>query len=241
MEMRVVHETIADHINELHAGIEGKLKTCVKDAIQIGRLLVEQKAKLDHGEFLPWIMANCDFSDRTARNYMRVHQHRDKTESVSDLQEAYRKVEQIEAAEKQREKAKQTERIETFKDTGQKPETWTRSDDYEVKKRQDREERAKRINETFEAKEQKPNVSADDLRNAAAETRELKMRLGEHAHLSLDSFADDLSQAGMFLAIEKYVNGFADVSGQLEAVHNLIKKLKTIASDLQRRSVEVST
>lgn len=60
-------------------------------AIRIGELLHEQKEALPHGQFTPWIEAHLPFSPRTARNYMRVFEHRErlKTESVSVLTDAY--------------------------------------------------------------------------------------------------------------------------------------------------------
>ena len=33
----------------------------VEHAIRCGELLAEQKARLNHGEFKPWIETNCDF------------------------------------------------------------------------------------------------------------------------------------------------------------------------------------
>lgn len=41
-------------------------------AEQIGALLIEAKKKIDHGEWLNWLLENVTFGERTARNYMRV-------------------------------------------------------------------------------------------------------------------------------------------------------------------------
>jgi len=40
--------------------------------IEIGRRLVEAKEMLEHGEWLPWLERETEFSERTAQNYMRV-------------------------------------------------------------------------------------------------------------------------------------------------------------------------
>ena len=48
----------------------------MEKAIELGGLLAEQKETLSHGEFTPWIEANLPFTDRTARNYMRLHDGR---------------------------------------------------------------------------------------------------------------------------------------------------------------------
>lgn len=40
--------------------------------IEIGRRLVEAKDMLEHGEWLPWLERETEFSDRSAQNYMKV-------------------------------------------------------------------------------------------------------------------------------------------------------------------------
>lgn len=79
-------------ITALHNEIGGYLKMTLEKAIQIGELLMEQKDSMEHGEFTAWVNANLPFTDRTARNYMRLYKERDKlkTETVSDLTEGYR-------------------------------------------------------------------------------------------------------------------------------------------------------
>ena len=84
--------TRTQEIVSLHQEIMGHLKQSLEKAIKIGQLLMEQKESLKHGEFTPWLEGNIPFTDRTARNYMRLFRERDriKTESVSDLGDAYR-------------------------------------------------------------------------------------------------------------------------------------------------------
>ncbi len=79
-------------INELHNQIGGYLRMSLDSAIHIGELLTDQKESMAHGEFTTWIDTNLPFTDRTARNYMRLYQGRDKlkTESVSVLTEGYK-------------------------------------------------------------------------------------------------------------------------------------------------------
>ena len=88
--VKALGKTVEQEIINLHNGILSAMCRSVADAIEIGRLLMEQKATLDHGEFLPWIERKLPFNVRTAQNYMAVFRHRDKCESVSYLQEAYR-------------------------------------------------------------------------------------------------------------------------------------------------------
>jgi hypothetical protein len=58
----------------------------LEKAIRIGELLVTQKAECGHGNWLPWIKANLDFSEQTTsrigegvlhvvKNTMRVGAH----------------------------------------------------------------------------------------------------------------------------------------------------------------------
>jgi hypothetical protein len=44
----------------------------VAHAIRVGELLQQAKDSLAHGEFGAWLAANVEFSDRTARGYMRL-------------------------------------------------------------------------------------------------------------------------------------------------------------------------
>ena len=81
-----------DEIITLHNEIDGQCRVILQKAVRIGELLTEQKAKLPHGEFTPWIETNLPFTVRTAQNYMKVYRERDtlKSENVSLLTEGYR-------------------------------------------------------------------------------------------------------------------------------------------------------
>jgi hypothetical protein len=62
----------------------------VKNAIEIGRLLTDQKASLAHGEWIPWIESNLVFGRSQAANYMRAYRERDtlNVHPVAHLKEA---------------------------------------------------------------------------------------------------------------------------------------------------------
>jgi hypothetical protein len=81
-----------EEIRTLHFQIVGLARTSLEKAIRVGELLTEIKSQLNHGEWLPWIKTNLPFTDRTARNYIRLHENRDrlKLETVSDLTTAYK-------------------------------------------------------------------------------------------------------------------------------------------------------
>ena len=70
-------DPIAAKILELHEGIFLKLKRSVGDALLIGELLEKKKREVKHGNFQNWIRDNLPgFTDRTARNYQRLYEHR---------------------------------------------------------------------------------------------------------------------------------------------------------------------
>lgn len=47
-------------------------KTAGEQAWECGRLLIEAKKGVKHGEWLPWIKKNLTFGERQARNYMSI-------------------------------------------------------------------------------------------------------------------------------------------------------------------------
>ncbi len=58
-------------------GVEWKelgaaLTSSIERAVRIGGILVQVKATLKHGEFVPWVEKNCSFKRRHASNFMRL-------------------------------------------------------------------------------------------------------------------------------------------------------------------------
>jgi hypothetical protein len=215
------------------------MKQALNYALEAGELLIQQKEQIGHGNFLVWLKANVPFSDRTARRYIRLCEYSDKLASVSDLQEAYRQVETLEAQEKKRKEQENKEKILAFKKTGEKPSTWDRSTDYQLKKQDDEEAYQRRKEEAFKPKEySNPRITQEEINEALNITDRLSKQLDQDHRLNLSSYADNLTQQKMFGEIEHYINSFKTVSSQLEATHNLIKKIKLIANDLQRHTYE---
>jgi len=87
-------KVVVERITKLHKEIMTMYRRTVENAIEIGRMLTQQKAKIGYGKWLPWVTKNLPFTDRTASNYMRLYKHRKKIKSAkfSDLQSAYRMV-----------------------------------------------------------------------------------------------------------------------------------------------------
>lgn len=88
--MNKLDTTTAQKINALHNDIESLLNQGINKAIEIGELLTAKKTELPHGEFGKWITDNLIFSDRTARNYMRLFENKDKALTAGNISEAYK-------------------------------------------------------------------------------------------------------------------------------------------------------
>ena len=90
--MNKIETNYTKQIIKLHEQVQANLKRTLEDAIRIGELLNLKKQELGHGNFGDWIKSSLPFTDRTARNYIKVYskQNELKMESVSDLQGAYK-------------------------------------------------------------------------------------------------------------------------------------------------------
>jgi Protein of unknown function (DUF3102) len=81
---------LAATINEHLEAAEAATRRGLEHAIAVGALLIEAKELVAHGEWLPWLQANCRVSERSAQVYMRLARNRHKldalkNESIADL------------------------------------------------------------------------------------------------------------------------------------------------------------
>jgi hypothetical protein len=80
---------LAARIRAEHEAASGALKSSVGHAITAGELLIEAKALVKHGQWLPWLQNHCAISERTAQLYMRCARSRKEieanTQCVADL------------------------------------------------------------------------------------------------------------------------------------------------------------
>jgi hypothetical protein len=68
---------LAAEINTEHAAVTAATQSGLGHAVRAGELLVEVKRGLKHGQWGPWLAANCPkISARTARAYMQVASNR---------------------------------------------------------------------------------------------------------------------------------------------------------------------
>lgn len=65
-------DDLAEAINAEHRRAQEAMQSSLAHALRCGELLNQAKSQLKHGDWLPWLASNCEFSDRTARAYMRV-------------------------------------------------------------------------------------------------------------------------------------------------------------------------
>ncbi|MGH8538378.1 MAG: DUF3102 domain-containing protein [Gammaproteobacteria bacterium] len=63
---------LAAQINEAHRRASDAARTAVEHALTAGRLLIQAKARTQHGGWLPWLKEHCEVSERTAQAYMRL-------------------------------------------------------------------------------------------------------------------------------------------------------------------------
>jgi hypothetical protein len=68
---------LAQAIDQEHQAAQRAAQTFLKQAIECGRLLIEAKAALPHGAWLPWLEANVSFGARQAQKYIRLADHAD--------------------------------------------------------------------------------------------------------------------------------------------------------------------
>lgn len=74
---------LAEEIRHEHQLAVDGMGYVLQHAIRIGELLVMAKGKCEHGEWMAWQENNCDFSIRTADNYMHVYNRQSELASNS--------------------------------------------------------------------------------------------------------------------------------------------------------------
>jgi hypothetical protein len=76
-------------INDAHEKVKQALQRGAEHAIEAGRLLLQAKPTVRHGNWLEWVGTNCRFAERTAQLYMRLAEERPlleaKTQRIADL------------------------------------------------------------------------------------------------------------------------------------------------------------
>jgi hypothetical protein len=71
-------------INSAHRQAFGNAKKAMEYAAECGRLLLEAKELVEHGEWLPWLEANTEVGERQSQRYMRLAQNWESIEGKND-------------------------------------------------------------------------------------------------------------------------------------------------------------
>lgn len=241
-------DTAAQELNRLHQGIEANLQQTVQDAIRAGEILSHVKAQKSHGEFLPWLKANCSFSPDTAERYRKLHAHHNKIRSVRNLQEAYKQVETIEKQEKQSEYKRAMSRVKEYRRTGVKPDGWRRGTDDKLV--EEEEERDRRINDARlraqRAEEQRQEQQENRRENTermrvesewfGSVVDEINSKQDKRATFKERIRISDTGRDDAFIdALMDYLEELDDDNRRIEACYNIIKVAKGIAVELQSK------
>jgi hypothetical protein len=80
---------LAARIKSWDQAVKDALKGAVAHAMVAGDLLIEAKAQVPHGQWLPWLQDHCQVTERMAQRYMRLARNRAtieaKPDTMSDL------------------------------------------------------------------------------------------------------------------------------------------------------------
>lgn len=76
-------------VNHEHQLAKQSAELAVQHAVRCGQLLADVKAALRHGEFGPWIEANCEFKYSTAVRYMKAAKQISTAVEISSLRHLF--------------------------------------------------------------------------------------------------------------------------------------------------------
>src|SRR5262245_6190622 len=74
-------QTLATKIRSEYRGVFDAAKVVIAKAITFGELLIAEKAKFKHGDWLDWLERNCGLERRTAQRYMKLATNKAKIEA----------------------------------------------------------------------------------------------------------------------------------------------------------------
>jgi hypothetical protein len=63
---------LAQRIRAEHEGARAAITRGLQHAMTAGDLLIQAKAQMPHGGWLPWLKAHCQIPERTVQLYMRL-------------------------------------------------------------------------------------------------------------------------------------------------------------------------
>jgi hypothetical protein len=69
----VEEASLDEFLDELAEQVRDHCRSTTSSIIAIGRALVQAKDRVEHGQFKQWVTSQCEFTIRTAQNYMRAY------------------------------------------------------------------------------------------------------------------------------------------------------------------------
>lgn len=81
--MSTLTVTLAEQIRSELALAEASLRDSFQHYLTVGELLAEEKTRVVHGAWLPWLAENVGISEREAQRYMRLAEHREQLEAAN--------------------------------------------------------------------------------------------------------------------------------------------------------------
>lgn len=80
-----MNEIEQSSLSKIEAEITILKHQTAQNIIEIGRRLIQAKEMLPHGRWLPWLEEKAEFSERTARNFMRVAREFPNRHAIAEL------------------------------------------------------------------------------------------------------------------------------------------------------------
>jgi len=121
---------LATRINRKYEEVESSARSTVEAAIELGGMLLQKKSALPYGEWLPWVRAFFDGSERQAQRFIQLYRERDKLPQdptrVSDLgfREALRAISPPPKADQKEDSTKKLEKKRRDKGVNTKLAKW---------------------------------------------------------------------------------------------------------------------
>jgi Protein of unknown function (DUF3102) len=76
-EVVLPEPTLPEQIEAAHQAAIGAARSAIEHAIECGKLLLQAKAAVPHGQWLGWIESHLSFGPRQAQKYCRLAEHAD--------------------------------------------------------------------------------------------------------------------------------------------------------------------
>jgi hypothetical protein len=145
VEKKIPIESVIEEISSFHQKIKNNFGSSFNYACEIGKRLQQVKKNLQHGEYGIWLEQNCEFSNRTAQNYVDLYENRQKIEDrgPNSFNDAYDTIKLIKRERNLKLMARIDKLVDEFERTGIKPKGWNEFCDAELRDRQEARESAK--------------------------------------------------------------------------------------------------